>query len=63
MLYIFIALELVSQKKRTHAGIIFEHFFSLGQLILVTVAYLIRDWRLLAAVMIIPTIPFVAYFL
>jgi hypothetical protein len=61
--FFFLALELVSQKKRTHAGIIFEHFFSLGQLILVAVAYFVRDWRSLAIIMIIPTIPFIAYFL
>ena len=58
-----LVLELVSSNKRTYAGIGFEHFFSLGQLILVAIAYYIRDWRDLALVMILPTIPFLAYYL
>lgn len=58
-----LGMEIVGVSKRTFAGIVFEYFFALGQLVLVAFAYFIRDWRTLAWVTIIPTIPFVSYFL
>ncbi|CAF0795542.1 unnamed protein product [Brachionus calyciflorus] len=57
-----LALELVSTKKRTYAGIGFENFFSLGQLILVLVAYFVRDWRNLSMIFTFAVIPFLTYF-
>ena len=56
-------MEIVGKSKRTFAGIVFEYFFALGQLVLVLMAYLIRDWRTLAWVAILPTIPFLSYYL
>lgn len=58
-----LALELVGSKCRTSAAIVFEHFFSLGQLTLVLIAYFVRDWRLLSIIFIIPCIPTISYFL
>ena len=56
-------MEIVGKSKRTFAGIVFEYFFALGQLILVLMAYLIRDWRTLAWVAIVPAVPFISYYL
>ena len=58
-----LALELVGSKSRSFAAIVFDHFFSIGQLTLVLIAYFVRDWRLLSIIFIIPCIPTVFYFL
>lgn len=58
-----LGMEIVGKSKRTFAGIVFEYFFAIGQLILVLFAYFIRDWRTLAWVSILPCIPFVSYYL
>ena len=49
--------------KRTFAGIVIEYFFAFGQLILVFIAYFVRDWRTLSWIVIILTLPFLSYFL
>ena len=53
----------MGQNKRTFAGIVFEYFFGIGQLILVFLAYFIRDWFNLSLTVLITTLPFAAYFL
>ncbi|RNA19574.1 organic cation transporter isoform X1 [Brachionus plicatilis] len=58
-----LALELVGTKMRTYAGIGFENFFSFGQLILVLIAYFVRDWRQLSLTFTVFIIPFLSYFL
>jgi hypothetical protein len=58
-----LALELMSSKNRTFAAIGFEHFFSIGQLILVLFAYFFPDWRILSLIFIVPCIPFIFYYL
>lgn len=57
-----LALEFVGQSKRSKAAIIFEHFFSVGQLLLVLLAYFLRDWRCLAFAIMLLTVPFLGYF-
>ena len=56
-----LALELVSPKKRSHIGIGFEFSFAIGQLILVVLAYFVRDWRILCLIMVFLTVPFLGY--
>jgi hypothetical protein len=58
-----LALELVGSELRSRCAIGFEFFFSFGQLILVFLAYFIRDWRQMTMVMAVAVIPFVGYFL
>lgn len=58
-----LGMEIVGKSKRTFAGIVFEYFFAIGQLILVAFAYFIRDWRTLAWVMTVPVVPFLSYYL
>ena len=41
-----LALELVGSKNRNRAAIGFEHFFSIGQFLLVTMSYFVRDCTL-----------------
>jgi MFS transporter, OCT family, solute carrier family 22 (organic cation transporter), member 4/5 len=58
-----LGMEMMGPSKRTFAGIVIEYFFAAGQLILVLIAFFIRDWRTLASVVIIIVIPFLSYFL
>jgi hypothetical protein len=58
-----LALELVSPKLRSKCAIGFEYSFSIGQLILVGLAYFVRDWRELTIIMTACVAPFLAYFL
>ena len=62
-MFLNLALELVGQGRRTLTAILFEHSFSVGQLVLVTAAYFIRDWRPLALSFVLPCVPFLFYFL
>jgi hypothetical protein len=50
-------------KGRTFAGIVIEYFFALGQLVLVFIAYFVRDWQTLSWIVIVLTVPFLSYFL
>lgn len=54
---------MMGPSKRTFAGIVIEYFFAIGQLILVFIAYFVRDWRTLSWIVIILTLPFLSYFL
>jgi OCT family organic cation transporter-like MFS transporter 4/5 len=56
-------MEMMGPGKRTFAGIVIEYFFAIGQLILVFIAYFVRDWRTLSWIVIILTLPFLSYFL
>ena len=56
-------MELMGQNKRTFAGIVFEYFYGIGQLILVALAYFIRDWFNLSLAVFIINLPFISYFL
>lgn len=62
-----LALEMMSPARRTFAGMGVEYAFSVGQLILVLIAYinnvvLQQDWRSLAITLIVPSTPFLFYF-
>jgi OCT family organic cation transporter-like MFS transporter 4/5 len=61
--YFILAMELVGPEKRTMAGIFFKYFFAFGQFILVTFAFFIRDWRVLAIIVFACTFPYLSYFL
>lgn len=39
-----------------------EYFFALGQLVLVFIAYFVRDWQTLSWIVIVLTVPFLSYF-
>lgn len=57
-----LGMEMMGPGKRTFAGIVIEYFFAIGQLILVFIAYFVRDWRTLSWIVIILTLPFLSYF-
>jgi MFS transporter, OCT family, solute carrier family 22 (organic cation transporter), member 4/5 len=58
-----LGMELLESRKKTFGGMIFQLAFPIGQLILALIAYFIRDWRTLALVCCIPSIPFLLYYL
>ena len=45
-------METIGRGKKKICALIFEFFFSLGQLLLVTAAYFLRDWRYLTFVIL-----------
>lgn len=56
-----IGLELVGPSKRIYTGLIIELIFCLGQLILLAVAYFIRDWQTLQLVLTAPSVILLFY--
>ncbi len=57
-----LGMEMMGPTKLTFAGIVIEYFFAIGQLILVLIAFFVRDWRTLSWIIIILTLPFLSYF-
>ncbi|KAI3381222.1 hypothetical protein SNEBB_002699 [Seison nebaliae] len=57
-----LGMEIVGIQARTHAGIIVEYFFAIGQLVLVLLAYFIRDWRTLGWATSLVVVPFLSYY-
>ena len=53
----------MGQNKRTFAGMVFKYFFGISELVLVLLAFLMRDWFTLSLSVLITTLPFVSYFL
>ncbi|XP_069028460.1 solute carrier family 22 member 2-like [Embiotoca jacksoni] len=54
--------EIVGVEYRRTVGILFQMFFSIGNLILPLLAYFITDWRWLQVVITVPYILFVSYY-
>ena len=55
------AIETMARSKKQYFSLIFESFFSFGQLFLVLAAFFLRDWRHLTYIIFIPLLPFVAF--
>lgn len=58
-----LGIEILDAKRKTFGGMIFHISSPIGQLVLVTLAYFIRDWRQLAFFSCLPTVPFLLYYL
>lgn len=56
-----IGLELVGPSKRIYTGLIIELVFCLGELILLALAYFIRDWQTLQLVLTAPSVILLFY--
>lgn len=50
-------------RKRLMVGIVMDYFFTLGEFLLVVLAYFIRTWRLLTLTITLFTIPFCFFYL
>lgn len=57
-----LGMEMMANEKRKLAGLMFPTFYGLGQLVLVVMAYLARDWQTLSLINIFLTLPFISYF-
>ncbi len=51
-------METIGRSKRGNCALVFEFFFSIGQLVLVFAAYFSREWRQLTLIIILPCVPF-----
>jgi hypothetical protein len=51
-------METIGKSNRKYCALLFEFFFSIGQLVLVTAAYFLRTWRYLTFIVILPCLPF-----
>ena len=53
----------VGPKQRLFAGIVIKYFFAIGELLLLAIAYHIRKWRTLNAVLAVVPVPFIFFYL
>jgi len=51
-------METIGRSKRGNCALVFEFFFSIGQLVLVLAAFFLREWRQLTMIIILPCVPF-----
>ena len=51
-------METIGRSQKKYCSLIFEFIFPLGQLVLVTAAYFLRDWRNLTFIILLPCVPF-----
>lgn len=54
-------METIGRSQKKYCSLIFEFIFPLGQLVLVTAAYFLRDWRNLTFIILLPCVPFLIY--
>jgi len=56
------AIEMVGKSKRVLCGVVIEFFFVVGELLLVVIAWYLRDWRKIYLVASAPTLLFLSYY-
>lgn len=56
-----LSMEFIGPKFRTMCGVAIQIPFALGELYIVLMAYLIRDWRMYQTLLAIPFFSFFAY--
>lgn len=56
-----LAMETIGRANKKICALIFEFFFSFGQLVLVLAAYFLREWRHLTFIILIPCLPFILF--
>jgi hypothetical protein len=54
-------METIKESKKKYCALVFEFSFAIGQIFLILSAYFMRDWRMLAYIVIVPCIPFLLY--
>lgn len=57
------SLQIVGAKQRLFSGVVLSYFFGLGELILLLLAYFIRNWRILHIALLILSVPFLFFYL